>query len=57
MTKKELFLNDGYWAALIESELYYKNYKGKNRREKLINSILKLKNELIKSLNNENKHT
>ena len=54
MTKKELLLNDGYWTALIECELYYKNYKGKNRREKLIKSILRFKNELIEHLNTKN---
>jgi len=54
MTKKELLKNDGYWEALIGIGLYYKNYKGKHRRKKLIKGILKLKNELIDILEKDN---
>jgi hypothetical protein len=47
MTRKELLLNDGYWEAAIDCLLYYKNFRGKNRRKKLIKAVLDMKNELI----------
>lgn len=53
MTNKELLMNDGYWEAKIEVLLYYKNYKGKNRRKKLINTILEMKNELLDTIKNK----
>jgi len=51
MDRKSLIQNDGYWQASIENALYHKNYKGKNRRGKLIKQILDMKSELIQSLN------
>ena len=46
-------MSDEYWEVDIECELYYKNFKGKNRRRKLIKSVLDMKNELIKLLETE----
>ena len=55
MTRKDLLINDGYWKAAIEIKLYYKNFKGKKRRKELIDFILKMKNELIKTIKDEPK--
>jgi len=47
MDRKELIESDAYWTAKIDIALYHKNYKGQQRRAKLIKEILKLKKELI----------
>ena len=54
MNRLKLLKSDGYWEEAINNKLYHKNYKGKNRRKKLIQEIIDIKNELINNLMCEN---